>query len=245
MENGMIKIKYPHYQPDIEGHGPERLRVISQSVHMAIKNIVPGDIAEFGIGTGSSIQAICSTLAALDKGYKALKIPPKKVLGFDSFQGLPAATLEGDVDAPMVQLGVWGEGKCNSLGVLGIMDICRRYLPADQVELYEGWFTETLPLLSAEVKFCLVNIDCDLYESTKIVLDDLFDKDRLSDGCILLFDDYFENRASKRLGQRKAWEECKAKYTPDVTDLPPLKWSSVRYDFDQEDRTNGKEAAYS
>ena len=31
----------------------------------------------------------------------------------------------------------------------------------------------------------------------------------------------------------------------DGFDLPPLKWSSVRYDFDQEDRTNGKEAAYS
>ena len=28
-------------------------------------------------------------------------------------------------------------------------------------------------------------------------------------------------------------------------DLPPLKWSSVRYDFDQEDRINGQEAAYS
>ncbi len=28
-------------------------------------------------------------------------------------------------------------------------------------------------------------------------------------------------------------------------DLPPLKWSSLKYDFDPEDRTNGKEAAYS
>ena len=28
-------------------------------------------------------------------------------------------------------------------------------------------------------------------------------------------------------------------------DLPPLKWSSVKYYFDQEDMTNGKEAAYS
>ncbi len=30
-----------------------------------------------------------------------------------------------------------------------------------------------------------------------------------------------------------------------LIDLPPLKWSSVRYDFHQEDRINGKEAAYS
>jgi outer membrane receptor protein involved in Fe transport len=38
-------------------------------------------------------------------------------------------------------------------------------------------------------------------------------------------------------------------YVPNLqgnsNDLPPLKWSSVRYDFHQEDRINGKEAAYS
>ena len=28
-------------------------------------------------------------------------------------------------------------------------------------------------------------------------------------------------------------------------DLPPLKWSSLKYDFDEEDKINGKEAAYS
>ena len=27
-------------------------------------------------------------------------------------------------------------------------------------------------------------------------------------------------------------------------DLPPLKWSYLKYDFDQEDRTNGKEEAH-
>ena len=29
-----------------------------------------------------------------------------------------------------------------------------------------------------------------------------------------------------------------------IDDLPPLKWSSLRYDFHQEDMINGKEAAY-
>ena len=31
----------------------------------------------------------------------------------------------------------------------------------------------------------------------------------------------------------------------DDADLPPLKWSSLKYDFDEEDKINGKEAAYS
>ena len=29
------------------------------------------------------------------------------------------------------------------------------------------------------------------------------------------------------------------------SDLPPLKWSSLRYDFHQEDMINGKDASYS
>lgn len=212
-------IKLPVYQVDLNSHRAERLKAISESVHLAYKNVVHGDIAEFGIGTGSSIHAICATLVALEKSYESLKLPKKIVHGFDSFQGLPKSQLAGDIDAPMVQLGIWGEGKCSSLGLVGISKICRHYLPSDQLELYEGWFNETLPLLDREVKFCLVNIDCDLYESTTPVLDELFGNDRLSDGCILLFDDYFENRASKSLGQRKAWEECKAKYSPDFTEL--------------------------
>ena len=30
----------------------------------------------------------------------------------------------------------------------------------------------------------------------------------------------------------------------DATDLPPLKWSSLKYDFRMEDRIDGKEEAY-
>lgn len=219
MANETINVKFPVYQVDLEAHRAERLKVISDSVHLAYKNIVAGDIAEFGIGTGSSIHAICATVAALEKRYKALNLPKKTVHGFDSFQGLPASTLAGDVDAPMVQMGIWAEGKCSSIGIVGISDICRYHLPSDQVALYEGWFNETLPLLERDTKFCLVNVDCDLYESSRFVLDSLFTGDRLSDGCVLLFDDYFENRASKNLGQRKAWEECKAKHKPDFTEL--------------------------
>jgi hypothetical protein len=219
MESYSVKVKIPGYEADLDGYKAERLKIVSESLHMAYKNVVAGDIAEFGIGTGSSLQAICSTLAALEKRYGILKMPRKAVYGFDSFQGLPESKLAGDVDAPMVQLGIWGKGKCNSLGVLGISQLCSRYLPVDQVQLYEGWFNEALPLLPPEVKFCLVNIDCDLYESTKVVLDDLFGNNRLSDGCILMFDDFFENRASKSLGQRKAWQECKAQYAPDITEL--------------------------
>jgi hypothetical protein len=96
-----------------------------------------------------------------------------------------------------------------------------KQLPPERFQFYPGWFKDTLPLIDPGTRFCLVNVDCDLYESTRDVLDELFRNKRLSDGCILLFDDYLENRASKKFGQRKAWEECKAKFAPDLTDRGP------------------------
>jgi hypothetical protein len=51
------------------------------------------------------------------------------------------------------------------------------------------------------------------------VLDFLFSSDRLSDGSILVFDDFLESRGSKKLGQRKAWLDCVEKYKPDFTDM--------------------------
>ena len=47
---------------------------------------------------------------------------------------------------------------------------------------------------------------------------------------------------AKSVGQKHGDRLVKAR---GERDLPPLKWSSVRYDFDQEDRINGQEAAYS
>ncbi len=119
----------------------------------------------------------------------------------------------------MVARGFWGEGTCASPGELEILKLAEAFLPADRIRLYPGWFSETLPTLSPTTRFAVVHVDCDLYESTVQVLTDLFEKKRISDGAILLFDDFFENRSSKKLGQRRAWEECKARFDLDITEL--------------------------
>jgi len=82
----------------------------------------------------------------------------------------------------------------------------------ENVILVKGEFSDTLPLFKTKSnleKIDLINIDCDLYSSTKYVLD-LFNQE-IKVGTIILFDEYF-----RYLGWRnhefKAWQEFVTKY---------------------------------
>ena len=57
--------------------------------------------------------------------------------------------------------------------------------------LHEGFFSDSLPPFFAAHAgpLRLANIDCDLYSSTRCVLDHL--EDRLVPGSVLIFDEYF------------------------------------------------------
>ena len=64
----------------------------------------------------------------------------------------------------------------------------------ENVKLISGWFEETLPVFIAdETKFepfcALLHIDCDLYSSTKTVLDLL--RPTIKKGTIIMFDEYW------------------------------------------------------
>jgi hypothetical protein len=207
------------YQPDLQNWQKERARVLSESVHMVYANAVDGDIGEFGIATGTSIDVISATMKVCDPLSQRLRLPTKMLHAFDSFQGLPEAKLPEDVEMPLVKAGVWGKGKCSSPGIPRILEVIQQNLAPERINLYPGWFSETFPSLPESLRFSLAHIDCDLYESSKEVLDELFGKRRMLDGCILLLDDFICNRGSKKFGQRKAWEECVEKYKPNLTDL--------------------------
>jgi O-methyltransferase len=58
----------------------------------------------------------------------------------------------------------------------------------DQVVFLEGFFDATLPLLSKELRFSLLRLDGDMYESTIVALECLYPK--LSVGGFCIIDDY-------------------------------------------------------
>lgn len=111
------------------------------------------------------------------------------VHGFDSFEGLPES---------------WHAEAKGSYTTGGrLPDV-----PAG-VTLHKGWFDATLQGFLAQhpgpVRF--VNIDCDLYSSTKTVLDLL--APRMVAGSVLVFDEYIGN-AHWREDEFKAFQEAVA-----------------------------------
>merc|ERR1711924_101780 len=118
-----------------------------------------GLVLEFGVWHGNSLRKIAS------------HFPDEHVHGFDSFQGLPEA---------------FGTDPIGSYSAEGA-------LPADMpenVQLHAGLFKDTLPGSLKEhhgpVRF--MNIDCDLYSSTKDIFDHIFA--RIVPVTIIIFDEY-------------------------------------------------------
>ena len=81
----------------------------------------------------------------------------------------------------------------------------------DNVALYVGWFEDTLPEFLKDhigpVRF--MNIDCDIYSSTKTVLDLL--SDRIILGTVIVFDEYIGHE-HWREDEFKGFQEAVLKY---------------------------------
>ncbi len=119
-----------------------------------------GLICEFGVFEGESIN------------YIAKKLPNRTIFGFDSFEGLPEDWRTN------FEHGAFSTGG---------------RLPQVQqnVTLLKGWFDATLPGFAAEHSgpIAFLHIDCDLYSSTKCILQHL--GSRLVPGSIIVFDEFF------------------------------------------------------
>jgi O-methyltransferase len=154
-------------------------------------NGISGDYAEFGCYDGG-------TFAMAYKEIKRHKCNGR-LWAFDSFQGLPPP--EGDKD----RHPQWSEGRMG-VSLEKFRAKCKsRGIPASRYSVVPGFYNETLPNLSpadAPDNICLAYIDCDLYSSTKSVLE--FLKPRLKHGMIIAFDDYFCWSESQISGERRA-----------------------------------------
>lgn len=110
----------------------------------------------------------------------------QNVHAFDSFEGLPEA---------------WGNNAPGTYGTGGTPPS----LPAN-VRIHQGWFDDTLGPFAANhpgpVRF--MNVDCDLYSSTRTVFERL--GDRVVSGTVIVFDEYLGN-AQWREHEFKAFQE--------------------------------------
>jgi hypothetical protein len=101
---------------------------------------------------------------------KLLRNPNSKIHGFDSFEGLPEAWLQ---HRP--------KGHFSTNGSVPQID-------DDRIQWFKGWFENTLPGYQCpRHEILVINIDADLYSSTKCVLDNL--RSAIVPGTYIYFDE--------------------------------------------------------
>lgn len=165
---------------------------------------VPGAVVEMGVFGGSSLALLAKAFSFSSIGRE------RRLVGFDSFQGLPEASEDH---------AVWEEGDCARIHswhplfpegtpvtpqlTRDLFEACG--LPAP--EIVDGLFDETLPEWVPEKipEVAVVHVDCDLYESTRTVLRAL--APAFQEGTVLLFDDWYHYKGNPNRGEARAFHE--------------------------------------
>jgi predicted O-methyltransferase YrrM len=162
----------------VSANMPHAMKVPGKVNHLefALARIGEGMVLEFGVFKGASINAIATAL------------PDREIHGFDSFEGLPEDWTGYNVTTEAFNQG----GKLPNV--------------KENVELHKGWFEASLPpfLEQHPGQVAFIHVDCDLYSSTKTVLDLL--APRIRPGTVVSFDEY-HNFPYWREHEHKAWTE--------------------------------------
>lgn len=131
-----------------------------RTLKLALENAdLDGLVLEFGVFNGKSIRQIASMVEG-------------EVHGFDSFEGIPEK---------------WNHEPKGSYSTHNQMP----EVPAN-VTLHKGWFEDSIPVFMAQLPrlepIRFMNVDCDLYSSTKVIFD--FLGKQIVPGTVIVFDEY-------------------------------------------------------
>lgn len=165
--------------------------IIYKSFAYLMNNKISGNYAEFGVFNGNT------TL----EGFAASRVfglDEMQFYVFDSFEGLP------ELDNKDTQ-EIFFKGQFSSSLDNFVNNLKVEHVNIERFHIFPGYYNETLPKLNlGELKLAFVFIDCDLYSSTVPVLE--FIKDKLRQGSIIAFDDWYCYDSPEK-GERKAVAE--------------------------------------
>jgi hypothetical protein len=143
---------------------------------------IPGDIVECGVFKGVSLSRFVKFRSLFDN------LSSKKVIAFDVFGEFPEAQYEYDKEKRekfIQEAGNKSIGKGELISIFKELDLYQN------IELVEGNILDTVPEYKTEnphLKISLLHIDVDLYEPTKVVLEEFYPL--MVKGGIVILDDY-------------------------------------------------------
>ncbi len=159
--------------------GISRLEQLETCVADVIADDVPGDFIETGVWRGG---ASIFMRALLDVHGDT----SRNVWLADSFAGLP----KPDAERYPADKGdrLWQQSANLAISLEQVRaNFARHGFLDDRVRFLPGWFRDTLPDAPVE-RLAILRLDGDLYESTMVALDALYN--RLSPGGYVIVDDY-------------------------------------------------------
>lgn len=151
--------------------------------------IIPGDIYQFGVYSGVSIDNILSVYKVFGSRY---------VWGFDSFEGLPIEKKE------TIRFQEWMAGEFSSCDYFDVSnpydaaEILTRQLlgkyPDFPIEMIVGYFSKTLNSENCPVDkmkpASYIDIDVDLYTSTVELWEFMINNKLVQEGTLVYYDDW-------------------------------------------------------
>lgn len=165
--------------------GTKRLSNVRMAVETALKEGVKGDFIETGVWRGGA----CIMMRAVLEAYG---VKNRRVWLADSFEGLPSPSQEYPADAQEK----FHEYKELVVSVDEVKNNFMKYNLLDQqVVFLKGWFKDSLPTTKIE-KIAVLRLDGDLYESTMVALESLYD--RVTQCGFVIIDDYHVVAACKQ-----------------------------------------------
>ncbi len=143
---------------------------------------IPGSIVECGVFKGVSLSRFVKFRSLFDNIFS------KKIIAFDIFGEFPEAKYENDKEKREKFIQEAGN---KSIGKDELISIFKELNLYQNIELVEGNILDTVPKHKAKnphLKISLLHIDVDLYEPTKVVLEEFYPS--MVKGGIVILDDY-------------------------------------------------------
>ncbi|MBI5346623.1 MAG: class I SAM-dependent methyltransferase [Chlamydiae bacterium] len=179
-------------------------------VFMFVKSTpLKGDFLEFGVFAGYTARSLARMI-------KKFTIDDAKLHLFDSFIGLPEGDKKDVISYEAVN-NIWKKGSMALLDGIEILIYKKlsKILSSERVCVVKGFFNDVLEQYIEQApirKARLIHFDCDLYSSTKYVLNILLSHEIIQDGSILIFDDWMCSLGNPNFGQRRAVKEILEHY---------------------------------
>jgi hypothetical protein len=182
---------------------------LETAVQFVTHNDIPGDYLEFGVLAGRSFASTYLYHKRFAEGYRQrnkvndLAAGHRRFFAFDSFEGLPA------VDQTKIPPHWRGEGVMSVKQANFVNNIQTAGVDLNDVEIVPGFYDKSLTEETRQkhklTQAAIVNVDCDLFESTVPVLE--FIRPILVDGTVISFDDWFYYKGHPKKGERGAFEQ--------------------------------------